>query len=120
MRFRCSSRRMSHSSAMPWRYLAIRYAWTASVHEVLRSRRWSEDQKVEALFWIGAAASVPVTLSQVLWLFTGRGPIQWLFRPEVAFVNPYPRWRPNDHHGALARQAEARRRRYGDVPLFPH
>jgi hypothetical protein len=104
---------------MPWRYLAIRYVWTASVHAALRSRRWSDDQKVEVMFLVGAAASVPFTLSQVLWLLTGRGPIQWLYRPNIAFVDPYPRWRPADPVGALARQAEARRQRYGDVPLYP-
>jgi hypothetical protein len=80
----------------------------ASVYWLLRSSRWSEDQKIKAMFWIGAILSVPFTLSQVVCVFTGRGPVQWLYWPNVAFVNRLPRWRPSDPRGALARETRAR------------
>jgi hypothetical protein len=102
---------------VPWRYLTVRYAWIALTTEALRSDRWSEDQKAEILFWSGAVISIPFTLCQIFWLLTGRGPLEWLYRPTVAFVSPFPRWRPTDPRGSIERQMQARSERYGDVPL---
>ena len=40
------------------------------------------------------------------WLVTGRGPFRWWFRPEEAFVNPFPRGVPPDVREALEAMKE--------------
>jgi hypothetical protein len=87
------------------------------MYETLRSSRWSADEKTVAMFLIGATLSVPFVICQVLWLATGKGPIQWLYRPGTAFVDPLPRWSPDDPKGALERFVAAGWERYGDVPV---
>jgi hypothetical protein len=101
---------------MSWRYLAFRYAWAITDYHLLRSSRWS-DEKAMTLFVLGALMSWPVVAAQVLWLLTGRGPIQWIFRPNIAFVNPFPRWEVPE--GAIQRALAARKDKYRDVPIVP-
>jgi hypothetical protein len=74
-----------------WRYMTLRYAWVIGVCRVLRSPRWSDEDKVLTLVVLGVSLCWPVVAAQALWLLTERGPIRWIFRPSVAFVNPLPR-----------------------------
>ena len=98
-------------------YLAFRYAWAIAGYHLLRSSRWSDDDKAMTLFVLGALISWPVVAAQVLWLLTGRGPIQWLFRPNVAFVNPFPPYEVPE--GALQRALAAGKEKYGDIHIVP-
>jgi hypothetical protein len=105
---------------MPWRYLACRYGWAMVVYNLIRSPRWSDEEKVASLFVLGMFISGPVVASQVLgllWLLTGRGPYRWMFRPNVAFVNPMPRWTIPE--GALERVVAAGNEEYGESPIAP-
>jgi hypothetical protein len=44
---------------MSWRYLGFRYAWAIACHHLIRSSRWSDDEKVTTLFLLGAFISGP-------------------------------------------------------------
>jgi hypothetical protein len=104
---------------MSWRHLTFRYAWAIAGYHLLRSSRWSDEDKAMTLFVLGALISWPVVAAQVLWLLTGRGPVQWLFRPNVAFVNPFPRWEAPE--GAAQRALAACQEKHGDIPIVrPH
>lgn len=76
------------------RYLALQYAWAIASRELLRSSRWSGDQKARAMVFIGMLISGPVTLVALWWLLTGRGPGRWMFGR--VFVNPFRRQMPAD------------------------
>jgi hypothetical protein len=103
---------------MSWRYMAFRYAWAAAGYHLLRSSRWSDEQKATTLFVVGALISWPVVAAQALWLLTGRGPIRWLFRPHVAFVNPFLQlWEAPE--GAMERALASRGEYCGDIPIVP-
>src|SRR4051812_31800126 len=95
---------------MTWRYLLTRYAWLVIAREGLRSSRWSDDEKAEWLVLMGILLSIPFTLAHALWLLTRRGPIRWIYRPTVAFVNPFSTskgWTPPDNiQAALPRRLE--------------
>lgn len=102
---------------MSWRYLACRYGWAVAGYNLLGSSRWSDDEKAGSLFVLGVLISWPVVAAQALWLLTGRGPYQWIFRPNVAFVNPMPGWKCPE--GALERFVAAGLEKYGEIPLAP-
>ena len=102
---------------MSWRYMTLRYAWAFGVYHVLRSSRWSDEDKVLTLVVLGVLLCWPVVAAQALWLLTGRGPIRWIFRPTVAFVNPLPRWKYPE--GAFARAIAAGRDIHGEIPIVP-
>jgi|tagenome__1003787_1003787.scaffolds.fasta_scaffold17696902_1 hypothetical protein len=88
---------------MSGRYLAFKYAWAIAVYHLLRSPRWSDDDKALVLTVLGALLSGPFVAAFAFWVLTGSGPIRWFFRPAVAFVNPFPRWEVGDPAGAAQR-----------------
>jgi hypothetical protein len=89
------------------------------MYHLLKSSRWSDDEKTVVLAMMGMLLSFPFVASQVLWLLTGRGPIRWLWRPtSVAFVDPFPRWRWKPPEEAWDRYIAEGREKYGDPSQF--
>lgn len=101
---------------MSGRYLAFKYAWAIAAYHLLRSTRWSDDEKAVALTLLGMFLSGPTAAAFAFWVLTGRGPVQWLFRPTVAFVNPFPRWEGTDPAGAIQRAIAAFDEQQAETP----
>ena len=102
---------------MPWRYLAFRYGWKLLAYNVMGPSRWS-DERVVRLTMAGMLLSGPVVAAWLWWVLTGHGPVQWLDRPTVAFVDPFPRPKAADAQGAWERYIADGRQKHGDVPVF--
>ena len=111
--------RYERLASVTWRFLAIHYGCSALIHHLLRSSRWSDDEKTVYLSMVGMLLSIPFVACQVLWLLTGRGPIRWLYRPtSVAFVDPFPRWQWKPSEEAWDRYIAEVRAKYGDELQF--
>jgi hypothetical protein len=95
---------------MRWRPLFAQYAWIIAWREVLRSERWTDEEKGLAMAVAVMIASIPVVVAltaiAVVWLLTGRGPGRWMLGQ--AFVNPFPK-RGSDRYADAASRALKRR-----------
>ena len=58
---------------MNWRVYAFHFGWTLVVHEAMRSRRWSAENKVVLAMVIGPALGALILVDGLVWILTGRG-----------------------------------------------
>jgi hypothetical protein len=81
------------------RGILLRYAWLIAFRELMRSPRWTAEQKTTALFLAGALMSFPVVIAIIVWVLTGRGPARKMFTRLI--VNPFPDALPPDVRAAM-------------------
>ena len=81
---------------MRWKAITLRLGVGFALHQALRSGRWTEREKVAAVF----AASQPVFFAWVAiqgwWILTGRGRLRRLLGLHVAVAQPWPQGPPFD------------------------
>lgn len=84
---------LRHNRIMPWKRLALRYAWTIAVRETSHAQGWSPES-VNPVTLVGLVVSVPVAGGTVLpylyWLFTGKGPWRSWGLSSSIVVDPFP------------------------------
>ena len=79
---------------MPWRRLALRYAWTITSREIAHAQGWTPET-VNPLTIVGLIISGPVVAGTALpylyWLLTGKGPWQRWGLSRSIIVDPFPK-----------------------------